>query len=150
MVLNIADFDKCQKSSQTLWNVAYMRENGFLTVLGVVRKDSVRICKGPKSTDFEQKAWAIAHGFEHGRFWQVLEIAPNSMKRRLHAWKWISNGFWACTERFRENSQGSEIDRFWAKTLGYSPWFWKWPILTSARNRPKPSETWPICVKMDF
>ena len=45
-----------------------MRENGFLTVLGVVRKDSVRIRKGPKSTDFKQKAWAIAHGFEHGRF----------------------------------------------------------------------------------
>ena len=69
MVLNMADFDKCQKSSQTLRNVAYMRENGFLTVLGVVRKDSVRIRKCPKSTDFEQKAWAIAHGFEEGGFW---------------------------------------------------------------------------------
>ena len=45
-----------------------MRENRFLTVLEVVRKDSVRIRKGPKSTDFEQKAWAIAHGFDHGRF----------------------------------------------------------------------------------
>ena len=45
-----------------------MRENGFLRVLVVVRKDSVRIRKGPKSTDFEQNAWVIAHGFEHGRF----------------------------------------------------------------------------------
>ena len=97
MVLNMADFDKCQKSSQTLWNVAFMRENGFLTVLGVVRKDSVRIRKGPKSTDFEEKAWAIAHGFDHGRFWQLLEIAPNFLKRRLNACKGISNGFWDCT-----------------------------------------------------
>ena len=31
--------------------------------------------------DFEQKPWAIAHGFEHGRFWQVLEVSPNSLKR---------------------------------------------------------------------
>ena len=29
-----------------------------------VGKDSVRIGKCPKSTDFEQKPWAIAHGFE--------------------------------------------------------------------------------------
>ena len=62
-----------------------MFAKGFLTVFDIVRKDSVRIRKGPKSTDFEQKAWAIAHGFEHGRFCQVLEIAPNSLKRRLHA-----------------------------------------------------------------
>ena len=93
----MADFGKCQKSSQTLWNVAYMLENRFLTVLGVVRKDSVRIRKGPKSTDFEQKPSAIAHGFEHGRFWQVLEIALNSLKRGLYAWKWISKGFGGCT-----------------------------------------------------
>ena len=45
-----------------------MRENRFLTVLEVVRKDSMRIRKCPKSTDFEQKAWAVAHGFDHGRF----------------------------------------------------------------------------------
>ena len=34
-------------------------------------------------TDFEQKCWAKAHGFEQGGFWQVLQIAPNSLKRRL-------------------------------------------------------------------
>ena len=64
MVLKRADLGKCEKLSQTLWNVAYLVENEFLTVFGLVRKDSVRIRKGPKSTDFEQKAWAIAHGFE--------------------------------------------------------------------------------------
>ena len=46
-----------------------MLENGFLTVFGLVRKDSERIRKSPKSTDFEQNAWAIAHGFEEGGFW---------------------------------------------------------------------------------
>ena len=40
----------------------------FLTVFELVRKDSVRIRKVAKSTDFEQKAWAIAHGFEEGGF----------------------------------------------------------------------------------
>ena len=46
-----------------------MLANGFLTVFEHVGKYSVRIRKGPKSTDFEQKAWAIAHGFEEGGFW---------------------------------------------------------------------------------
>ena len=49
------------------------------------------ISEGRKLIDFEQTAWGIAHGFEQGRFWQVLEITPNSLKRRLRAWKWISN-----------------------------------------------------------
>ena len=43
--------------------------NGFLTVLGLVPNDLGRILKGPKSADFEQKAWAVAHGFENGGFW---------------------------------------------------------------------------------
>ena len=69
MVLKRADFGKCEKSFQNLWNVAYMLKNGFLTVFELVRKDSASIGKGPKSTDFEQKAWVIARGFEEGGFW---------------------------------------------------------------------------------
>ena len=46
-----------------------MLGKGFHTVLGVLRNDLGRILEGPKSADFEQKAWAIAHGFEHGGFW---------------------------------------------------------------------------------
>ena len=46
-----------------------MLGNGFLTVLGLVRNDLGRILECPKSADFEQKAWAIAHGFENGGFW---------------------------------------------------------------------------------
>ena len=45
-----------------------MLANGFLIVLRLVRKDFVGIPKGLKSTDFDQKAWAIAHGFEEGGF----------------------------------------------------------------------------------
>ena len=45
-----------------------MLGNGFRTVLRLVRNDLGRILKGPKSDDFEQKAWAIAHGFENGGF----------------------------------------------------------------------------------
>ena len=90
----MADFGGCQKSSQTPRNVTYMLRNGFLIVLGLVRSDLGGILKGPKSADFMQKAWAIAHSFaENGGFWWVPEIASNSLKRRLYASKWISYCF---------------------------------------------------------
>ena len=102
-----------------------MLGKGFLTVLGLVPKDLGRILKGPKSADFDQKAWAIAHAFaENGGFWWVPEIVTNSMKRSRYAWKRISNCFRACSERFGMNSQGLEFGRFSAKSLGYSPLFY--------------------------
>ena len=39
MVLNRTDFGKCGKSSQTLSKVAYMLQNGILTVLDFVPTD---------------------------------------------------------------------------------------------------------------
>ena len=45
-----------------------MLANGFLTIVELIRKDFERSQKGLKSTDFDQKAWAIAHGFEEGGF----------------------------------------------------------------------------------
>ena len=110
------------------------------------------IRKARKLADFEQKAWAIAHGFEHGRFWQVLQIAPNTLKRFQNPPKLIFNSLHDCFRRFRVrvNSQGSKIGRFWAKSLGYSPWFWTWPILTSSANRSKHSETVPKPSQTDF
>ena len=203
MVLNMADFDKFCKSLQTLWNGSKTLLNWFLTPCTTVSVDFGWIRKARKLADFEQKAWAIAHGFEHGRFWQVLQIAPNSLKPFQNPPKLIFNyfhdcfrrfrvnsqgskigRFWAkslaiahgfehgrfwqvlqiapntlkrfqnppklifnslhdCFRRFRVNSQGSKIGRFWAKSLGYSPWFWTWPILTSSANRSKLSETVP-------
>ena len=81
MVLNMADFGKSLKSLQTLWNASNTVLKWFVTACATVCVDLGLIRKGRKLADFEQKAWAIAHGFENGRFWQVLEITLNSLKR---------------------------------------------------------------------
>ena len=53
---------------------------------------------------FEQKAWAIAHGFD--RFWGIF--TPFGKIR------WY---FWGLRKSVK-------IGHFWAKSMGYSPWFW--------------------------
>ena len=143
MVLNMADFGKFWKSLQTLWYASYTIVNGFLTPCATFWVDFGWIPKCRKLAVFEQKAWAIAHGFEHGGFLQVLEIAPNSLKRLLNPSKRISNSLRDFLGRFRVNSQASKIDRFWVKSLGYSPWSWTWRILASSGNCSKLSETPP-------
>ena len=45
-----------------------MLGNEFPIVFGLVRNDLGRIFKGPKSADFEQKPWAIAHRFKMADF----------------------------------------------------------------------------------
>ena len=122
---------------QIHWNASYMLANGFPTPCGTICVNFGWIRKGPKLAVLDQKAWAIAHGFEQGRYWKVLEIAPNSLKRTLHACKWISNSLRDSVYRFRVNWQGSQIGRFWAKSLGYSPCFWTWRIFASVRNHSK-------------
>ena len=143
MVLNMADFGKSWKSLQALWNASKTILKWFVTACATVCVDLEWIRRGRKSADFEQKAWAIAHGFEHGRFLQVLEIAPNSLKRLQNHSKMICDCLRDCLYRFRVNSKGSKIGRFRAKGLGYSPWFWTWPILASPANRPNLSEKPP-------
>ena len=203
MVLNMADFLNSWKSFETLWNasktvlklfvtasatvcvdlgwirknrkladfeqrawaIAHGFEHGrFFELLEIVRNSLKRlqnrskmICncfrdclcrfrvnsQTSKIADFEQRAWAIAPGFEHGRFWQVLEIAPNSLKRLQNRSKMICDCLRDCLCRFSVNSQTSKIGRFWAKGLGYSPWFWTWPIFWTPGNRSKLSETPP-------
>ena len=150
MLLNMADFGKCWKSLQTFWKDSYMLANGFLSACWTIWMDFGWIRQGPKWADFEQKAWAIAHAFEHGGFWQVLEITPNFLKGLLYASKWISKCLRDYLNGFRVNSLGSENDRFWAKSLGYSPCFWTWWIWASVGNRSKLSEKTPICLQMDF
>ena len=59
----------------------------MIRVLEMVREDFDTILKGPNSADIEQKAWAIAHGFEHGGFWSILETIPKSIKRLPKACK---------------------------------------------------------------
>ena len=145
MVLKKADLGKSWKSLHTLWNACKTILKLFLAASATVCVDFGWIRQGRKLADFEQKAWAIAHGFEHGRFGQVLEIAPNSLKRLQNHSKIISSCFRDCLCRFRVNSPGSKISRFSAKSLGYSPWFWTWLILSSHGNRSKLSETLPTC-----
>ena len=135
MVLNVANFGKSWKSLQTLCNASKTVLKWFVTAFVTVCVDLGWIGKGRKLADFEQKALAIAHGFEHGRFWQVLEIARNSLKRLQNRSKMICDCFRDFLCRFRVNWQGSKIGRFWAKGLCYSPWFWTWPILASPGSR---------------
>ena len=143
MVLNMADFGKFWKSLQTIWYASYTIVNGFLSPCATFCVDFGWIRKCRKLAVFEQKAWAIAHGFEHGGFWQVLEISRKYMKRLLYPCKRISNSLRDFLGRFVVNSQVSKIGRFWAKSLGYSPWFWTWRILASSSNRSNLSVTPP-------
>ena len=150
MVLKMADLGKCRKSLHTPWNASYRLANGVLTTCEIVRVDFECICNGPILAEFEQKAWTIAHCFEHGGFGQVSEIAPNSLERLLRACKWIFNYLRDFSCGFRVNLQGSDIGRIWAKSLDYSPWFWTWRIWASVENRSKLPETPPTCLQMDF
>ena len=68
MVLSMADLGKGRKLLQTLSNASYILENTFLTAFEIVAMDFGWIRKVPKLADFEQKPWAIAHGFELGGF----------------------------------------------------------------------------------
>ena len=131
------------KTLETLWNAYKTVLKWFVTACATVCVDLGWIGKGRKLADFDQKALDIAHDFEHGRFWQVLEIGPQSLKRLQNRSKTIGDWFLDCLCRFRVNSQGSKIGRFWAKGLGYSPWFWTWSILASPEKCSKLSETPP-------
>ena len=128
MVLNIADFVKSWKSPQTLWNASKTVLKLFVSACATVCVDLGCICKGGNLADFHQKAWAIAHGFEHDRFFELLKITPKSLKRLQNRSKMICGFLRNCLCRFRGNSHGSKIGLFWAKGLWYSPWFWTWPI----------------------
>ena len=64
----MADLGKFRESFQTPWNASYVLTNAFTTTFWLVREDFAWIAKGSKSADSEQKAWAIAHGFEDGGF----------------------------------------------------------------------------------
>ena len=139
MALNMADFLNSWKSFQTLWNAFKTVLKWFVNACATVSVELMWIRKCWKLPIFSKRA--IAQGSENGRFREILEIAPNSLKRLQNRSKMICDCFRDCLCRFRVNSQTSKIGRFWAKGLGYSPWLWTWPILASPRNRSKLSET---------
>ena len=59
---------KFRESIQTPWKASDVLANGFPTTVENVGEDFGWIWKGSKSADFDQEAWAIAHGFEDGGF----------------------------------------------------------------------------------
>ena len=109
---------------------------------------------------------AISQGSKIGRFWaktlgcspwfwtwQIFEGTGNRSKLSEtppEPWTMTFNSLRDRLCRFRAISQGSKIGRFWAKTLGYSPWFWTWRIFESTGNRSKLSETPPETWTMIF
>ena len=66
-----------------------MLPNGFSTTFRIVGQSLGLMTKDSKSPDFEQKAWAIAHGFEHGGFGKCRE----SFQTPRNAGYVLENGF---------------------------------------------------------
>ena len=143
MVLSMGDFGKSWKSLYILWNAFKTILKWFVAASGTFCVDLKGIRTGRKLAYFEQKASAIAHGFEYGRFFELLEIVRNSLKRLQNRSKIILDCLRDCLCRFKVNSQVSKIGRFWTKGLGYSPWPWTWPISLNPGTSSKLSETPP-------
>ena len=68
MVLNMPHLGKHRKSLQTLWKDSRIPAIRLLSASEVVCVDFAWIRNVPKLADFEEKAWAIARGFEDGAF----------------------------------------------------------------------------------
>ena len=91
MVLNRTDFGKCWKSSQTLSKVAYMLLKWNFICFGACwNRFRVNSTKGPKSTDFDKKAWAnspmVLNRTDFGKCWKssqtlskVAYMLPNGI-----------------------------------------------------------------------
>ena len=81
MVLNMADFSKLWKSLQNLWNASKTIPKLFIAASATVCVDFGWIGQGRKLDDFEQKAWAIAHGLnmaDFGKSWKSLQTLLNT------------------------------------------------------------------------
>ena len=113
----MADFLNSWKSFETLWNASKTVLKWFANASATVCVDLGWFRKNRKLADFEQRAWAIAHGFEHGRFWQVLEIVPNSLKRLYNRSKMICECLRDFLFRVNVNSQVSKIGQFLTKGI---------------------------------
>ena len=90
---------------------------------------------------FEQKAWAIAHGFDgfwvfftpFGKIYAFFKKCSKWVIFEQKAWTIAHgfDGFWVFFTpfgkfiHFSKNVQKSWVlGHFWAKSMGYSPWFW--------------------------
>ena len=141
MLLSVADFGKSWKSLETLRNGSKTVLKWFATACVTVCVDLEWIRKGRKLADFEQKAWAIAHGFEHGRFWQVLEIASHSLKRlqtrSKMIWDWWRDTVCADLGWIGKGRKLADFDQnSWAIAHAFERGRF-WQVLEIARNSPK-------------
>ena len=146
MVLNRADFGKSKESFQTPWKNSSILADGFPTTFRIVREDIGWMPKDRKSIDFDKKSpwlWTVP-------IWVSARKPSKLLICLLCSSKWLSNYFRDYSWRFGVNFEGSEIHRFWPKTLGYSPWFWTGSIWVSAGKCSKLPEMRPICFQMDF
>ena len=82
-------FREILEIAQTHWNASKTVIKWFVASPGNVCVDLKGIRTGRKFAYFEQKAWAISHGFDHGRFREIMEIASNSLKRLQNRSKMI-------------------------------------------------------------
>ena len=121
MVLNMADFMKSWKSLQTLWKASKTVLKLFVSSCATFCVDLRCICKDRNLADFEQKAWAIAHGFAHGRFFQLLEIDRNSLKRLQNRSKMTASAtvcvYFRWIRKFRKLADFEQ--RAWAIAHGF-------------------------------
>ena len=128
-----------------------MLGNGFLTSYGLVREHLARISNGPKSADFEQKPWPIAHGFEHGGFWQVLELSPNFTETVVQM---LGNGFLISYGLVREElariSNGPESADFEQKPWAIAHGFEHGGFSQVLELTPNSRRTSPKCFETDF
>ena len=143
MVLNKADFLNSWKLLQTLWNALKTVLKWFATASATICVDLEWIPKGRKLADFEQKASAIAHGFEHRRFFELLEIVESLWNASITILKGFATASGTVCVNLVWLRKSKKIGRFWARGLGYRPWFWTCPILASPGNRSTFSETPP-------
>ena len=119
----MADFVNSCKSLQILWNACKTVLKWFVTACATVFVDLGWIRRGRKLADFEQNAWAKARGFEHGRFCQLLQIAPNSLKNLQNRSKMICDCLRDCFCWFRGIRKGRKLADFeqkaWAIAHGF-------------------------------
>ena len=148
----MADFLNSWKSFQTLWNASKTVLNWFVIASATVCVDlgdyqGFENYQGSKIGRF----WAKGLGYSPLLWtWPIFWTPGNRSKLSEPFWpnlqnrsKMICECFRDCLCQFRVNSQGSKIGRFWEKGLGYSPWFWTWPIFWTPGNSSKLSETPP-------
>ena len=117
ILLKRADLGKCWESFQTPWNAFYVLANGFPTTFGIVSENLgwfPRVHIGrlllSKSLGYSPCFWRRRIWVSAGNRSKFPETPPVSLG-------WFPTTFGVVSEDFI--SEGSEIRRFWPKSLGY-------------------------------